>query len=191
MLKLLTTIILILIWGFPVSAADLGVPHLSDSKVTSKFFDPDRLITSGGLKYKSGGETSVEPQFGLGYTARDQALGSGYEQSIHKVHAQAGGKFDLGGNLYLSAAAKLPVFTYEMSDRRFGTAPPQDSVSRRGYDFTRAPLTNLKWTGEVGIRLGVQTELSIYYDQTMYDSFQPGFSRPEERFGTRFILRFK
>lgn len=134
---------------------------------------------------------TLEPQVGIGHTARDQELGSGFEESIHKVHAQAGGKFDLGGTFFLSAAAKLPVYSYATSGQRFGASTPTDTVSRHSYDLTHLPGSKLTWTGEVGIRLGKGTELNFYFDQTQFDSMQPGLSRPEERFGTRFIIRFK
>ena len=192
MIKQIIVISLLLLTAYQAAAADLGTPQLSDSTIGHRFFDLDRLLTSGGIKYTGAGQITMEPQLGLGYTARELELGSGFEQSIHKVHAQAGGRFNLGGAFFFSAAAKAPVYTYEISDRRFGESASQGTMTHQTYDFTRfTRLNNLTWTGEIGIRLGRQTELNLYYDQTQFDSFQPGLSRPEERFGTRFIFRFK
>jgi len=95
--------------------------------------------------------------------------------------------------LYLSAAAKLPVYTYETTERRTGgDISFQSPIDRYDYDLFRSPLRNLSWTGEVGIRLGLMTNLNIFYDQTQFGSFQGGsrFDRMEEKIGTRIIFRF-
>ncbi len=180
-----------LLTGLPAYAADLGAPRLSASLAAEMFFKTDQFLTSGGLKFFGGSPITLEPQVGLGYTAREQELNKGFEESIHKLHAQAGGKFDLGGTFFFSAAAKLPVYSYAKSEQRFAASAAPDNISHHAYDLTRLPGSRLTWTGEVGIRLGKETELNFYYDQTQFDSMQPGLSRPEERFGTRFIIRFK
>jgi hypothetical protein len=73
-------------------AADLGVPRLTDDITARRFFDPDRLLTTGGLIYKSGGDVALEPQFGFGHAAWEREITGGHDEVIHKVHAQAGGK---------------------------------------------------------------------------------------------------
>lgn len=176
-----------------VSAADLGTPRLTDNISARKFFDPDRLLTTGGVQYKAGGDFSIEPQFGLGHAAWEREIKSGYDEVVHKVHAQAGGKIDLFRLFYLSAAAKVPVYTYEFAGRRIaGTSLSQTESSRHGYDFLRLPRGNLSWTGELGLRLGTRVDLNLYYDQSMLDAYQGGGSlnRSEDRFGTRIIFKF-
>ena len=172
-------------------AADLGTPRLSESLSTRKFFDPDRLLTTGGVKYQGVEGFTIEPLIGLGYTARERELKGGVDEAVHKLHAQAGGKIDLAKTFYLSAAAKLPVYTYGLADSRIGFGSPQGAVSRHEYDFTRLSPGSLSWTGEMGIHLGLGADLTIYYDQDMLKGFQPGVTQPEERFGTRIIFRFK
>jgi len=172
-------------------AADLGTPRLSESLSTRKFFDPDRLLTTGGVKYEGVEGFTIEPLVGIGYTAREREMRGGLDEAIHKVHAQAGGKIDLAKTLYLSAAAKIPVYTYGLTDSRTGFGAPQGALSRHEYDFTRVSPSTLSWTGEMGIHLGLGADLNIYYDQNLFNSYQPGLTQSEERFGTRIIFRFK
>lgn len=178
----------------PVCAADLGAPRLSDPISTRRFFDPDRLLTTGGIRYSPEPSFTIEPRFGLGYRAREREFDTGFAEVLHKVHAEAGGRIGLSRGFYLSAAAKLPVYTYEISDRRltgeFGAHAP---VSRHDYELFRLPGSNLSWTSEMGIRLGTRADLTIYYDQTLFPAFSGagGLTQPEERFGTRIIFRFK
>jgi hypothetical protein len=171
-------------------AADLGTPRLSESLSTRKFFDPDRLLTTGGVKYEGVEGFTIEPLVGVGYTAREREIRGGLDEAIHKVHAQAGGKIDLAKTLYLSAAAKIPVYTYGLTDSRTGFGAPQGAQSRHEYDFTRLSPSTLSWTGEMGIHLGLGADLTIYYDQDLLKGYQPGLTQ-EERFGTRIIFRFK
>jgi hypothetical protein len=183
--------ILIILSTVTAFAADLGTPRLSESLSTRKFFDPDRLLITGGVKYKGLEDLTIEPQLGLGYTAREREIRGGLDEAIHKVHAQAGGKIDLAKTLYLSAAAKIPVYTYGLTDSQTGFGAPQGALSRHEYDFTRLSPSTLSWTGEMGIHLGLGADLTIYYDQNLFNSYQPGLTQPEERFGTRIIFRFK
>jgi hypothetical protein len=157
------------------------------------YFEPYRYLSTGGLKYEAAPSFTLEPQVGVGYEKLEMEIGSGFGEVFHKVHAQAGGRLELPGMLYLSAAAKLPVYTYEMTGRRSGEdISLQSPTSRYEYDLFRNPMTNLSWTGEVGIRLGLRTNLNLFYDQTQFGGFQGGsrFDRMEEKFGTRIIFRF-
>ena len=192
MLRLVTLLMTVLALT-AAHAADLGTPSLTDNISTRKFFDPDRFLTTGGVQYKSGQNVTIEPQFGLGHRSWELEIKSGYDEVIHKVHAQAGGKIDLFQVMYLSAAAKVPVYTYEFTGHRIaGTNLSQTDSSRQGYDFLRLPGGNLSWTGEMGIRLGKKVDMNLYYDQGTYDFYQGGgsLSRPEDRFGTRIIFKF-
>jgi hypothetical protein len=173
--------------------ADLGTPRLSDSIATPKYFDPDRFLTSGGLKYEAVPSFTLEPQLGVGYEKLEMETGSGSGEVFHKLHAEAGGRLNLPGMLYLSAAAKIPVYTYEMSGRRSaGDDSFQYTSGRQSYDLFSRSRESLSWTGEVGIHLGIGTDLNIFYDQTPF-SDPLGGSRSgqmEEKFGTRLIFHF-
>jgi len=173
--------------------AGLETPRLSDDLATQKYFDPDRLLTAAGLKYEATPRLTLVPQFGLGHDKREQEAVSGRDEVVHKFHVSAGGEIELSRMLYLSATAKLPVYTYETFERRIGgDISSQTSAPRHDYDLFRDPMRNLSWGGEVGIRLGLQTNLNLFYDQTQFGTFQGDYrvDRMEEKFGTRIIFRF-
>jgi hypothetical protein len=167
-------------------ATGLGTPTLSEPISTARFFDPDRLLTTGGVKYWAADELSLEPELGVGYRATDRDLLGGIATS-HRVHAQAGWRLSLADTFYLSAAAKVPVLTIESAGRYSG----QDLGTREEYDFTRPFRNSLNWTGEMGIHLSSWTDLTLYYDQSPVSNGLIGGRLMEERVGTRIILRFK
>jgi hypothetical protein len=174
--------------------AGLETTGLGDDSAVQSYFEADRFLSTGGLKYEAGRSFTLEPQVGVGYEKMETELGRGYEEVFHKVHAQAGGQLALPGMLYFSAAAKLPVYTYEMTGLRFGgDYSLQNAVGRHDYDLFNLSGKKLSWTGEVGLRLGLGTDLNIFYDQTPFSTFQGGnrLDRMDEKFGTRLIFRFR
>ena len=187
MSKLLATMMIFLLWATPLLAAGLGTPNLSAPIAMDRFFDPDRYLTTGGVRYGAASELSLEPELGVGYRALERDLPGGAAESIHKVHAQAGWRLSLADTLYLSAAAKLPVYSYQSS----GSYGGQDIGSRQGYDLVHSLRGAPAWTGEVGLRLTNSAALSLYYDQGQVPGGLPGAAQQEERVGTRFIWRFK
>jgi hypothetical protein len=187
MTKLLATLALLLLPVAPLLAAGLGTPNLSPPIATARFFDPDRYLTTGGLRYGEASDLSLEPELGLGYRILERDLPGGAEESIHRVHAQAGWRLSLANTLYLSAAAKLPVYSYQSSGSYWG----QDMGSRQGYDLVHSLRSGPAWTGEVGLRLTGSAALTLYYDQGQVPGGLPGAAQQEERLGTRLIWRFK
>ena len=174
--------------------ADLGTPRLSDSIATQKYFDPDRFLSTVGLKYEAAPSFTLEPQLGVGYEKLEMETGSGSGEVLHKLHAQAGGRLNLPGKLYFSAEAKIPVYTYEMTGRRSGGDNSlQYTIGRHSYDLFSRSGESLSWTGEVGIHLGLGTDLNIFYDQTPFNGSLGGSrsGQMEEKFGTRFIFHFR
>ncbi|HEY6837374.1 MAG TPA: hypothetical protein VI389_01395, partial [Geobacteraceae bacterium] len=167
-------------------------PVLRDNSAAMALPSADRLVTSAGMKYGVNGGLTVEPLMGLGYGERRFEQGSGLGTMVYKVHAQAGGKLSLLRSFYLSAAAKLPIYSYEKSDTGTAAGPPSVSFSHHEYDLLRLPGTTIPWTGEVGVHLGLGADLTIYYDQNLQGTSYTGASpaRQEERFGTRIIFRF-
>lgn len=175
------------LFPLPVLAADLGAPKLSPPLSTARFFDPDRLLTSGGVRFSGNTNLTLEPELGLGYRAQERELPGVNSESIHKVHARAGWRLSFPDLLYLSAAAKLPVFTYEATGRSLNLEPS----SRQSYDFGRPFKDSLSWTGEFGIHLSRQADLTLFYDRDFTFAPFPGQPQQEQRLGTRFIWRFK
>lgn len=171
----------------PLLAAGLGTPSLSAPLAGTGFFDPDPLLTNSGLKYSAAGDLTLEPEWGLGYRAVEREVPGGIEESTHKVHAQAGWRLSLAETLYLSAAAKLPVYTFESAGRSTGEV----LGTRQGYDFARPFGNALCWTGEIGVRLSPAADLTLHYDQSPVSGWLSGGGRQEERIGTRIIWKFR
>jgi hypothetical protein len=187
MIGILATTLFLLLCATPLFAAGLGTPSLSAPLATVRFFDPDRFLTTGGVKYSAASDLTLEPEWGVGYRAMERQLPGGIEESIHRVHAQAGWRLSMADTLYFSAAAKVPVYTYESSGSHTG----QDLGSRQGYDLIHSFRGALTWTGEVGLHLTNRTDLTLYYDQGLASGWLPGVAQQEERVGTRIIWRFK
>ncbi|ACM20045.1 hypothetical protein Geob_1687 [Geotalea daltonii FRC-32] len=183
--------IAVMLAASPAAAIDLGAPKLSESLASRKFFDPDRYLLSVADKYQVLRGYTLQPQVGLGYVAREREAGVGFDESLHKIQAHAGGRLDLDNRFYFSAAAKLPVYTYGLTDTRLGLFSSQNPSSVHRYDFAHLSSSNLLWTGELGIHLGLGADLTIYYDQNAFDLYEAGRTLSEERIGTRIIFRFK
>lgn len=177
---------LLILSATPLCAATLGTPTLSPPLATPRFFDPDRFLTSGGLKYHTTTSLTVEPEVGVGYRESEREFAGGIEESIHRVHAQAGWRVALSDTMYLSAAAKLPLLTVEKA----GLSTGQDIGSRQNYDFTRSFRKSPSWTGEVGLHVTSWSDLMLYYDQSPVSGWLSGGPHQEERIGTRIIFKF-
>lgn len=175
-----------LVCAAPLCAADLGAPSLSPPLASARFFDPDRLLTTAGVRYAATDLLTLEPELGLGYRELARDLAGGLEESTQQLHAQAGGRISLSQTLYLSAAAKLQVLTVES----VGSIGGQERNTRYGYDITRPFRSALTWTGQVGLRLSRRTDLNVYYDQSPITGWFPGGRQNEERVGTRIIWKF-
>ena len=186
MTKSLAALTILLLCASPLRAAGLGTPNLSAPLATTRFFDPDRYLTTGGMKYSAASELTLEPELGVGYRALERDLPGGAAESIHRVHAQAGWRLSLADTLYLSAAAKLPVYSYQSS----GSYGGQDLGSRQGYDLVHSFRAVPNWTGEVGMHLNGRADLTLYYDQGLAPGALPGVGQLEDRVGTRIIWRF-
>lgn len=187
MTKFTAMLLLLLLSAQPLFAAGLGTPNLSAPLATASFFETDRFLTTGGMRYSAAEDLTLEPELGVGYRALQRDLPRGGEESTHRVHAQAGWRLSLADTLYVSAAAKLPVYSYQSS----GSFGGQDLGSRQGYDLVHALKGTPSWTGELGLHLTGRTDLTLYYDQGLAPGAMPGVSQQEERVGTRIIWRFK
>lgn len=183
----LAALLIILLSAVPVVAGGLGTPTLSPPISTTRFFDPDRLLTTGGAKISTSGDVVVEPEVGLVYRATEQEFSGGIEQSTHLVHAQAGWKISLAQTFYLSAAAKLPVLTVGSASSNTG----QDLGTKYGYDFMRPFRNSPTWTGEMGVHLSSHTDLTLYFDQSEIPGSIYSSRQQEDRVGTRIIFRFE
>lgn len=191
-----------LLWGGLVlllvgsaAAADLGTPRLSAELPERKLFDADQFLSAGKVTLGATQTFSLTPEVGLGYFSLGRELKGGIAESLHQVHARAAGRIDLFDLLYLSGAAKLPVYTYDVQDRRLaGISTSSQPLTREQYDLLQSPGGKLSWSSELGVRLGPRLDLNLFYDQNLLSTLPAGggvLQQQEERFGTRFIFRFK
>jgi hypothetical protein len=180
--------------GFSIAADEQSGAHNPESITGfSRRLEPNRFLTSGGIKVKSGGEVTVEPEFGVSHVVHQREITSGHDNITHKVHAQAGGKLKLSELFYLGFATKLPIYNYGATEGHTpgGSATPS-TPGRHDYEILRLSPNNLTWTGEMGLHLGQLIDLNLYYDQNILKGpLQTGVKSDEEVIGTRFILRFK
>lgn len=171
----------------------LDAPRLSEPLATARFFDTDCFLSNAGMRFSASREVTLEPEVGVGYHARDLELSGGMEQSTHRLHAQAGWRLFLAEALHFSAAAKLPVVTFESvglySGDELGTRP--GTRFRPGYQINSITSNAISWRGEMGLHLGPRADFTLYYDQTPVSGWYGGGLHQEERIGTRFIIRFK
>jgi hypothetical protein len=175
-------------------AAGLDGPKLSDGLPARNLFDPNRLLTTGNVAIGPSQTFTLAPQFGLGYFNWEREPRRGMAESLYSLNAQAGGRLDLLDMFYFTALAKLPVYSYDVLDRRLASAATsQERTVRHQYDLFRVPGDNVTWTGEFGLKLGQEVDLNLFYDQTRFGAPQVGTTpgQAEERFGTRFTIHFK
>jgi len=194
--KLFLLILAATLMTFKIPSA--GAEDTVNSNITglsgfTRKLEPDKLLTSGGIRVKSGGDVTLEPEFGVSHVAHHREVGSGYDDITHKVHAQAGGKVNLTDKFYLGFATKLPIYNYEATEGRTpGGAATPSTPGKHDYEIMRLSPENLTWTGELGVHLRQRIDLNLYYDQNILKGpLQPGIKSEEEVFGTRFIMRFK
>jgi hypothetical protein len=193
-LVLLLQIAIIASSEFSMAADEQSVSHNPEGLTGfSRKLEPDRFLTTGGIKVKSGVDVTVEPEFGVSHVVHQREIGSGHDDITHKVHAQAGGKLKLSELFYLGFATKLPIYNYGATEGHTpgGSATPS-APGRHDYEILRLSPNNLTWTGEMGLHLGQLLDLNLYYDQNILKGpLQTGVKSDEEVIGTRFILRFK
>ncbi len=176
-------------------AAEEGIfPKGSESSsVLGRRLEPDRLLTSVGIGLKPASELLIEPKFGISHVMHQSEIGSGYDDVIHRVHAQAGGKVNFFESFYLGIASKLPIYNYEIATGRMPGGPAlHPTTGRHDYELLRLSPNSITLTGEMGLQIGQQINLNLYYDQNrLKGPLQPGVTSAEEVIGTKFIFRFK
>jgi hypothetical protein len=168
--------------GRPGRAAELA-PKLSEPLQIGTFFSPERYTAS---ERHAGAPPLVEPLYGVSHQARE-GEGSGAVTRRHRIHGEAGGKINLLEGVALSAAAKLPLYDYET--RTSDLTPRETDLAG---EISVKGASRLSWRSELGVNLGMGMGLDVFYDRARFgDLSRPGVEEREERFGTRFIIRFK
>lgn len=171
--------------------ADLGQNQLTGGTAVRKL-EPDKMLTSGGIKGVTEGDLSVQPEFGVSHTVHQREVAPSHDGITDKIHAQAGGRVKFSDMFYLGFATKIPIYNYGKTEARTPGGSTTSTSSKHEYEILRMSPNNLKLTGEVGVKLGPLVDINMYYDQnTLTSPTQPGTSSDEQVIGTKFIFRFK
>lgn len=169
---------------FTVSAgaADLGTPTLSEPLQKERFFDPDRFSVGS---VQGPGKPLLEPQLSVSHDARETDVGGGVKQTTHRVHGEAGGKLNVIGDISLVTVAKIPVYMHEITR---STRTSEGVTSSELFRNTG----RLSWRSELGVPLKEGVNFIFFYDNSTFGKVdKPGVDEREEKFGTKFIFRFK
>ena len=163
-------------------AMDLGAPRLSEPLQQEKFFDPEKFALPGIASTKT---QLLEPQLAVSHEAREDETGIAMTHTTHRVHGEAGGKLNLIGDVSLTAVAKIPVYIYGVTGNTNATDGASSSELLKNTG-------RLSWRSEMGVPLGEGVDLNLFYDRSTIGRIdRPGVDEKEEKFGTKFIFRFK
>lgn len=182
MMRFIWIVMLQILSAVCVTAADSVVPPHAEPVQKGTFFEPDRL------RYRSDkppSEQLLEPLFSVSKEAREENKGVGGQQTTHRLHGEAGGKINFFGDASISAFAKIPVYSYEVSgnSRNIGNSSSGEFLRNNG---------RLSWRSELGLPIGEGINLNLFYDNSTIGKVdRPGVEEREEKFGTRFIIKFK
>lgn len=165
-----------------VYAADPVKPIFSEPSQKERFFSPERLSlmdTTESVK------PVIEPHFSVSRDFREDDLSFGVKQTTETVFGEAGGKFNLLGDISLTSFAKIPVFTK-------GTVGSNNSPDGTTNSELFQRRNKLSWRSELGVPLKKGVDLNFFYDNSLYGKAdRPGIDERDEKFGTRFIFKFK
>jgi hypothetical protein len=178
---LLTTTLFVASATFAV-ADEVGKLGLSQPQQTEKFFSPDRFFltnSTGTVK------PLVEPHLSVSHDAREADSALGVLQSTDRIHGEAGGKLNLLGDVSLATFAKIPVYTKETVGTLNSPEGSSNSELLKGSN-------KLSWRSELGVPVTKGVDLNLFYDNSTIGKIdKPGVESREEKFGTRFIFKFK
>ena len=164
------------------SMAESGFPYFSEPSQKEKFFKPDRFSltdTADSIK------PVLAPHFAVSHGMREENISIGKKQTSEKVFGEAGGTLNLLGDISLTSFAKIPVYSKET----VGSQKTTDGVSNSGLFPVKGKLS---WRSELGVPLDKGIDLNFFYDNSTFGKVdRPGVEERDEKFGTRFIFKFK
>jgi hypothetical protein len=163
-------------------ALDLGTPPLSEPLQKENFFDTKRLLIGGE---SASSKPAFEPQLSFSHNSREENVGVGVNQKFHSILGEAGGKINLGNDVSLTTVTRIPVYSYEVTEKSI----TQDGAAT-GELFKKPG--RLSWRSELGVPIGGGVNLNFFYDNSAVGKTdKPGVEERDEKFGTRFIYKFK
>lgn len=153
--------------------------------VSEETADRRQYLATGGLALQAADEVTLEPLFGVGHDLISRGALSTSRETHHSFTAQAGGRISILKGMYVSAAVKYPVYSFQ--DAGPATAG-RVAAPGSGPELLNNPLT---WTGEVGTTIGTGFRSYLYYDNVAVP-VQGGAPGPaEDRIGIGIQYNFK
>ena len=182
--------LLVLVSLQPVRGDEPVKPTLLEQTNAEEVLKSQQYISSGGLAYHAADTVTIEPLLGVSHEVRLRNISLFGGESARSITAQAGGRISILEGIYVSAAVKYPLYSFQSA----GTAPAGTASASSGrgtVDILNPTSSNLTWTGEVGTALGKGLRSYLYYDKvtTPLMGVTPG--RSEDRIGVRFQFDFK
>lgn len=178
---LIAVFILLILTPFDSYAVDLGTPSLSEPLQKENFFNAKRLLIG---EESNASKSTFVPQLSFSHNSREENVGVGVNQKFHSILGEAGGKINLG-DVSLTAVTRIPVYSYEVTEnnRIQDGAASGELLKRPG---------RLSWRSELGVPISGGVNLNFFYDaSTIGRTDKPGLEERDEKFGTRFIIKFK
>ncbi len=181
--------LLLLLLGFPAQGDEIVKATVHEKSSAEEVLSRPLYLSSGGLAFHATEELKLEPLLGVGHDMQHRDLSLFAKESAHSITAQAGGRISILEGMYLSAALKYPLYSYQSSS----TVPSGSAAAtgRGGLELLSPTGSNLTWSGEVGSDFGKGFRSYFYYDKVTTPLTGGATGRTEERLGIRFQLNFK
>ena len=181
--------LLLLLGGGPAQGDETVRATLHEKSSADEVLSRPFYLSSGGVNFHPSEEIMLEPLLGLGHDMQHRDLSLLAKESAHSITAQAGGRISILEGMYLSAALKYPLYSFQNSS----TVPSGSaaaSTGRGGLDILNPTGSNLTWSGEVGTHFGTGFRSFFYYDKVTTPLTGGTAGRTEDRMGIRFQLNF-
>jgi hypothetical protein len=182
--------LLVLVSQRPARGDEAVKPTLLEKTTAENVLNRQQYLSTGGFTYHVADTVTLEPLLGVGHDIRHRDISLTAEESAHSITAQAGGRISILEGMYVSAAVKYPLYSFQNS----GMAPAGTAAASSGrstMDILNPTGTNLTWTGEVGTALGKGFRSYLYYDKISTPLMGVTTGHSEDRIGVRFQFNFK
>ena len=182
--------LVVLVSQRPARGDDPVRPSLLNRTTAEELLNPLQYVSTVGLTYQAADSVKIEPLLGVGHEMRHGDISLFAGESAHSITAQAGGRISILEGVYVSAAVKYPLYSFQSPGiTPAGTATA--SAGRGAVEILNPSRSNLTWTGEVGTSLGKGFRSYLYYDKVTTPLMGGTTGHSEDRIGVRFQLNFK
>ncbi len=182
--------LLVLLSVAPARCDETVKPFLLERSSAEEVLSRPIYLSSGGISFHASDEVILEPLLGLGHDMQHRDLSFFAKESAHSITAQAGGRVSILEGMYLSAALKYPLYSFQKSSI-VPSGSAAAATERGGVEILNPSGSNLTWSGEVGTDFGKGFRSFFYYDKVTTPLTGGVAGRTEDRLGIRFQLNFK